>query len=102
MNKNEFEHDYVETVELDGVQHELIDTIEYEGKTYYAVAPLLEEDEDEDSDEIIEMEFTLLEVTEDGGDEVVLKTIDDDATYDKIGALFEERLEKLFASLEDE
>ena len=85
-----------EIVELDGERFEVIDGIEYEGKTYLALAPYVEDLDDEED----ETEFIILcqEEEEDG---FVLTTLDDDVLYDKIGEKFLEHFNELFAD-EDE
>ena len=82
--------DELTLVELDGEQYEIIDAVIYDEKSYIAVLPYNEDDDgDEDS------EFTILEMTDDPDDEenCILKTIDDDDLYTRVGDEFLKRFE---------
>ena len=87
--------DELAIIELEGEKYEVIDTVIIDGHSYIALVPYDESDElDED------VEFTILEITDDPADEenCILKTIDDEELYQSIGDAF---LEK-FDSYEDE
>ncbi len=79
-------------IDLEGETYEVIDSMIFEGKTYIAILPF-DEDEQEADDEVAE--FTLLEVTDDPDDEdnCTLKTVDDDDLYVRLGDEFLKRLE---------
>ncbi|MCL2087071.1 MAG: DUF1292 domain-containing protein [Oscillospiraceae bacterium] len=77
-----------EIVDLDGEPFEIIDSIDYEGASYVALVPYVE-DLDSEGDEI---EFIILKEIEKDG-EFFLGTIEDDTLYAKIGDLFIEHFE---------
>lgn len=79
-------------IELEGEQYEVIDTIEFEGRCYIAILPY-SEDDDTDDDE--DLQFTILELIDDGeSDECTLRTIDDDDLYTKVGDEFLKRFDE--------
>ena len=83
----------VTVIELEGEQYEVIDSVTYDGKLYVALIPLDTDDISEDEN----VEFTLLEVADDPDDEenCVLKTVDDDDLYAKIGEEFLKRFDSM-------
>ena len=83
--------EYAEIVDLDGELFEKLDEIDYEGDTYFALIPFIEEGEEDDA-EI--MEFGILKRVEEEG-EFFLETIDDEDLHDKIGKMFEERFDEM-------
>ncbi|MCL1881567.1 MAG: DUF1292 domain-containing protein [Oscillospiraceae bacterium] len=82
--------DFVEVIDLDGVDYEKLGELKYEGITYHALTKYIEDevlDLHEEAPYIVE--FTILkEIEEDG--EPYLVTIDDEDLHDKIGKKFEE------------
>ena len=87
-------------VELEGEEFEVIDIIEFEGKNYAALTKYLGEDEEDDSDE---GEFIILEVLDDPDEKLcVLKTVDDDELYSRIGDAFMKMFEEVFSDIDDE
>ena len=85
-------------IELDGEIYEIIDSLSYEGETYFAITPYLEDDEDGED----EVEFAILKETEpeDGedveDDEIILASLDDDELTDKVAELFYANFEEMF------
>lgn len=73
-------------VDLDGEPFEIIDTVEVDGKNYAALTPYTEDDDLEND----EVEFVILEIGDDDGEQCVLKTVDDEELYTKIGDKFME------------
>lgn len=63
--------------------YELLDVLEEDGQKYFALVPHESEDD---------YPLILKEIIKDG--EKVLSEIEDDEEFDKIGAIFAERLEK--------
>lgn len=87
--------DIITVVDDDGEEHEfeVLDRIETDDdKKYIALLPVYENSEAllDDSGELI-----ILEVIEKDG-ENVLESIEDDEKFDKIGAIFTERLSELY------
>ena len=81
----------LELIELDGTNYEVVDTVELDGRLYIALIPHDIDEEELDNSE--EVEFTILEMTDDPDDEenCILKTIDDDELYDRVGEAFIEK-----------
>jgi len=89
MDENEIQ-EAPEIIDLDGEPFVAVGELDFEGETYVALTPYIEEDEE--SEESEEAEFVILkEVTENG--ELFLATVDDDELYDKIGEMFTEVFE---------
>lgn len=91
---DEYGPDLVSVVDDDGVEHtfEELDRIETEDGKFVALLPVFDEAEEiiDDDGELI-----ILSVSEEDG-ETYLEPIEDDALFDKIGKLFEDRLEDYF------
>lgn len=87
--------DIVSVVDEDGVSHtfEELDRIETDEGRFIALLPIYE-----DAQEIIDDdgELIILQVNEDEDGEIYLEPIEDDKLFNKIGKIFEERLEDLF------
>ncbi len=82
-------------IELEGDRYEIIDTVTIDDHIYVALLPLGEDDDYEE-----DAEFTILEMTDDPDDEenCILRTVDDEELYVRIGDAFLER----FAEFDDE
>lgn len=91
----DFNPDLVSVVDEDGVSHtfEELDRIETDEGRFIALLPVYEEAEDiiDDDGELI-----ILSVNEDEDGEIYLEPIEDEKLFNKIGKIFEERLEDLF------
>ena len=101
MEMNEYTPDLFTLEDEDGneLEFEQLDVMEYEGEMYYALTPYYgEQKEDmlEDDGEVV----ILKEDTVDG--ESMLVSIEEDDEYEKIGALFLERLNEIYESEEEE
>ena len=96
MEEN-FGPDFITVTDEDGndFELELVDTLEYQGITYYAMFPAVEEDEatgepkDIDADDE-EYGLVILKVIEENGEEL-LSTPDSDQELDEVYELFMER-----------
>ena len=88
-------NDLVSVVDEDGVQHtfEELDRIETDEGRFIALLPVYTEAQDiiDDDGELI-----ILSVVEDEDGEIYLEPIEDEKLFNKIGKIFEERLEDLF------
>ena len=86
---SEYGNDFITLTDEDGQEFELehIDTLEHEGETYMAFIPA---DTDEDEEE--EIDFIILKVVEEDGEEVLV-TLDDDAIAAEVYELFMKRME---------
>ena len=75
---------------------ELIDTFEEDGERYYAMVPYFENPDDlvasDSSLVILKSEFV--------DNEETLVTIDSDDEYDRIGAIFMQRIERMYEEME--
>ena len=87
--------DLLTLVDEDGQEHEfeIIDSVEQDGEEYLALVPVMEDDdpEAEDSGELV-----ILKVAKEDDGEEVLEAIEDDEEFDRIGAVFKERLKEAF------
>ena len=87
--------DIITLVDDDGQEHEfeIIDSVEQpDGSEYVALVPVFGDEEDaEDSGELI-----ILKVVEEEDGEEVLEAIENDEEFDRIGAVFKERLKDAF------
>jgi len=102
VNNNEnYGNDLVSVVDENGVEHvfEELDRIETDDGRYVALLPVYDS-----AEEIIDSdgELIILSVVEDEDGETYLEPIEDDALFDEIGAIFEERLADLFEFNEEE
>lgn len=71
---------------------ELLDSLEYEGETYYALTPYLDDAEAILADD---GEVVILKSTYEDNEEVLI-SVDDDDLFDKLGDLFMDRFAELF------
>ena len=87
--------DIVSVVDEDGVSHtfEELDGIETDEGRFIALLPIYD-----DAQEILDDdgELIILQVNEDEDGEIYLEPIEDEELFNKIGKIFEERLEDLF------
>lgn len=92
--EEEYNPDIVSVVDEDGKEHvfEELDRIETENGRYVALSPLYD-----DAEEMIEDdgELIILKVTEEDG-ETYLAPIEDEAEFNEVGQLFENRLSDLY------
>ena len=91
----EYNPDLISVVDENGVEHifEELDRIETDDGRFIALLPIYE-----DAQEIIDDdgELIILTVVEDEDGEIYLEPIEDDTLFNKIGAIFEERLADYF------
>ena len=95
--EDNFGPDFITVTDEDGndFELELVDTLEYQGITYYAMFPAVEEDEatgepkDVDADDEEYGLVIMKAITEDG--EELLSTLDSDEELDQVYELFMER-----------
>jgi uncharacterized protein YrzB (UPF0473 family) len=74
---------------------EMLDTLIYEGVRYFAMTPILDDDDESEEGEIIILR------SEKDGEEEVLVTFDDEDLYDKIGNMFLERINAEYGDEEE-
>ena len=98
---DEYGPDIVSVVDEDGVEHtfEELDRIETDEGKFVALLPVYDE-----AEEIIDSdgELILLCVNEEEDGEIYLEPIEDDELFDKVGKIFEKRLEDYFEFDEEE
>ncbi len=96
----EYGPDIVSVVDEDGIEHtfEELDRIETDEARYVALTPVYDEAQDilDDDGELI-----ILRVVEEDG-ETYLEPIEDDAEFDEVGKIFEDRLKEAFDFNDDE
>jgi len=96
----EYNPDIVSVIDEDGKEHvfEELDRIETDDGKYVALVPLYDEAEQmlEDDGELI-----ILKVSEENG-ETYLEPIEDEAEFNEIGQLFEDRLSDLYEIEDDD
>jgi uncharacterized protein YrzB (UPF0473 family) len=94
-DNKEFNPDLVSVVDENGETHvfEELDRIETDEGRFIALLPVYE-----DAEEILDDdgELIILQVVEDEDGETYLEPIEDDALFNAIGKIFEERLEDVF------
>mgnify|MGYP003322519986 CR=1 FL=1 len=95
VSSENYNPDLISVVDEEGVTHtfEELDRIETDDGRFVALLPVYEEAEDiiDDDGELI-----ILSVNEDEDGEIYLEPIEDEKLFNKIGKIFEERLEDLF------
>ncbi|MBQ8823969.1 MAG: DUF1292 domain-containing protein [Ruminococcus sp.] len=100
MEKNEYTPDLYTLEDEDGneKEFELLDVMEYEDEVYYALIPYYENEEDllEDDGEFVVLKAEMVD-----GEEM-LASIEDDDEYEKIGAMFLQRLNEMFEDEADD
>ncbi len=100
MAEMDYMPDVFTLTDEEGNEHEfeLIDIMEVDGTQYYALVPFTE-----DPDAMLEedTELVILKVGEENGEEF-LSTIDNDEEYDRIGAMFLERISQMLEEGEEE
>lgn len=77
---------------------ELLDSLEYEGETYYALTPYLDDAEAILADD---GEVVILKSTYEDNEEVLV-SVDDDELFDKLGDMFMDRFAELFEDDDDD
>ena len=96
----EYGPDIISVVDDDGVEHtfEELDRIETDNGRYVALIPAYDE-----ATEILDDdgELIILKVEEEG-EETYLSPIEDDAEFDEVGKIFEERLSEMFEFNDEE
>lgn len=98
MTENEQEFDYTPDiytlVDEEGNEQafELLDALEVDDQRYFALIPYFENPEDglDDDGDLVILKSQMVD------DEEMMASIDDDEEYDKIGAMFLERLSDMF------
>ena len=92
---DEYGPNIVSVVDDDGVEHtfEELDRIETDEGKFIALLPVYD-----DAEEILDDdgELIILTVNEDDDGEIYLEPIEDETLFDKIGKIFEERLQDYF------
>ena len=79
-------------------EFEIIEDLEYDDRHFYALAPLFEIPDEEDSESV----YMIFEDIIDENDEPQLAEIDDEELLDTLGELFEKKFEAAFEEYDDE
>lgn len=100
MEPNEYTPELYTLADEDGneMDFEMLDQMEIDGVLYYAMIPYYEAPEDmlDNDGQLVVLRSEIVD-----GEEL-LATIDDEAEYDRIGAIFIERLDGVWEELDDE
>ncbi|HIY06359.1 MAG TPA: DUF1292 domain-containing protein [Candidatus Evtepia faecigallinarum] len=93
----EYSANFITVTDDDGNEFELehLDTLEYNGQTYLAFFPAVQEGEEEKEEEL---GLVILKAIEENGEEI-LSTLDSD---EEIDAVYNEFMKELFADDEEE
>lgn len=93
----EYGANFITVTDDDGNEFELehLDTLEYNGQTYLAFFPAVQEGEEADEEEL---GLVILKAIEENGEEI-LSTLDSD---EEIDAVYNEFMKELFADEEEE
>ena len=98
---NEYNPDIVSVIDDNGEEHsfEELDRIETDTGRYVALLPIYDDAEDilDDDGEVI-----ILKVNEEKNGDTFLASIEDEAEFNEIGEIFEERLADLFYDDEED
>ena len=78
------------------LEFEVLDELEYEGSQYCALLPYYENPEELDEKSEEDTEILIIRVSKDENGEEFCETVDDDELFDKLSALFDERIEKMY------
>jgi len=103
LDNVEMEHDVITLVDEENVPHEfeILDALEVDDHEYFALTPIYDDPADSLNDDGELVILRVAEDSEDDGDQF-LEIIEDDDEYDKVSALFMERLEDYFDFEDDE
>lgn len=98
--ENEFAPDLITLTDQDGVEEsfEIIDELVIDDEQYYALLPYYDSPEEQLEDS---GEFIILKAVDIDGEDM-LSTINDEAEYERIGAMFTEHIEKLLEEYDEE
>ena len=90
---NEYTPELFELIDDEGNKKnfELIDAAEINGEQYYCMVPAVEDEDFLNSD----CDIVILKTIEEDGEEI-LASIDDDEEFDKVSAVFIERMKEAF------
>ena len=90
----DFSPDLMTLVDEDGKEHmfEVLDAIETDDGRYVALLPVYDDADESVNDD---GELIILEVAEENGEDLLVP-IEDDAVFDEIAEIFEERLSDLY------
>ncbi|MBQ3690476.1 MAG: DUF1292 domain-containing protein [Bacteroidales bacterium] len=101
LQNEENEIEIISLKDEEGNDHdfEILDELEYEGQKYCALLPYYENPDDLDSKTEEDTEILILHIYEEDGDEIC-ESIADEDLFDKISALFDERIEKMYETQE--
>lgn len=99
--EKEYNPDIVSVIDEEGKEHvfEELDRIETDAGRYVALLPIYDDAEEmlEDDGDVI-----ILKVNEEKNGDIFLAPIEDEAEFNEIGEIFEERLDKLYNEDEED
>lgn len=100
QNENEFDANLVSLLDDEGNEYEfeIIEELDYEDKHYYALMPLFEIPDEEDTENV----YMIFEDIMDENGEPQLAEIDDEELLDTLAALFEEKFDLFMAEFDEE
>ena len=100
MSENEFDANLVSLLDDEGNEYEfeIIEELDYEDKHYYALMPLFEIPDEEDTENV----YMIFEDIMDENGEPQLAEIDDEELLDTLAALFEEKFDLFMGEFDEE
>lgn len=100
QNENEFDANLVSLLDDEGNEYEfeIIEELDYEDKHYYALMPLFEIPDEEDTENV----YMIFEDIMDENGEPQLAEIDDEELLDTLAALFEEKFDLFMGEFDEE
>ena len=99
-NENEFDANLVSLLDDEGNEYEfeIIEELDYEDKHYYALMPLFEIPDEEDTENV----YMIFEDIMDENGEPQLAEIDDEELLDTLAELFEEKFDLFMGEFDEE
>ena len=100
QNENEFDANLVSLLDDEGNEYEfeIIEELDYEDKHYYALMPLFEIPDEEDTENV----YMIFEDIMDENGEPQLAEIDDEELLDTLAGLFEEKFDLSMGEFDEE
>ena len=100
QNENEFDANLVSLLDDEGNEYEfeIIEELDYEDKHYYALMPLFEIPDEEDTENV----YMIFEDIMDENGEPQLAEIDDEELLDTLAGLFEEKFDLFMGDFDEE
>lgn len=98
LGEAEYDPEIYTLVDEEGNQHdfEIIDEVEHDGSKYFALVPLLDEDEDSVEEQVVILKSSIVD-----GQEVMI-TIESQQEYETVGQIFFTRFQDIMQELNED